>query len=335
MSGAIYEVGAMVWQCPDCLSNVKRGKAELCPRCEAFAAQDHVALRETPYSQPYLQGLQFGDVFKTTRSPSIEDSERFHALLNEAELSPVERDVLSMRFLDDLSLSEIAQRLGCSKTWAFKQLGKGIKKMKQGLTNLRLMRGTSFSTPHSGTAPLSLSYEQDSFDELASSGLVDSVVASTNFKKSNSGDKVMNLLRCPRCGTRGFERFPIYGICHDCNYFEVKSSRTVVQQKSTKQLPTTPDPHPFQSEAQGVANQFTDGDHRIVRRAMLSIPEREQKVVFLYFWKDQKKQEIAERLGFGVEQVEKILTSAYERLRALCEKNPKFSRALRRSELAA
>lgn len=146
----------------------------------------------------------------------------------------------------------------------------------------------------------------------------------------------MTFLRCPRCNVRGFERFSMYGICHDCNYLEVKKNRHMPEIKIKKQKENHKPPHPFRnSDARSPQDQFTEEDHRIVRKALLSIPEREQRVVFLHFWKDIKKQEIAEKLGMTMEHIEDVLASAYERLRALCLKNPRFSRTVRVLNAAA
>lgn len=82
-------------------------------------------------------------------------------------------------------------------------------------------------------------------------------------------------------------------------------------------------------------NKFTEEDHKIVRRALLSAPEKEQKIILLHFWNNQKKDEIAERLGMTLKQVEEILTRAYGRLKELCLKDPKFSRALSAAKFAA
>ena len=140
----------------------------------------------------------------------------------------------------------------------------------------------------------------------------------------------MTFLRCPRCNIRGFERFSMYGICHDCNYFEVKKNRRVPEIRIKKRKDNYKPPHPFRSgDTMSPQDQFTEEDHRIVRKALLSIPEREQRVVFLFFWKDEKRQEIAEKLGMTAEHVENVLASAYERLRALCLKHPRFSRVIR------
>jgi len=141
--------------------------------------------------------------------------------------------------------------------------------------------------------------------------------------------------RCPRCNIRGFERFSIYGICHDCNYFQIKKNRNVAPVKIEKTHKDYNAPHPFLMNKDKAQNQFTEEDHSIVKKALLSIPENEQRIVFLYFWKDQKKDEIAEKMQITLEQVERILGSSYERLRKLCLNNPKFSRAIRKFQTAA
>jgi RNA polymerase sigma factor (sigma-70 family) len=140
----------------------------------------------------------------------------------------------------------------------------------------------------------------------------------------------MRFLKCPRCRGKSFECFSMYGICHDCNYFEVKRNRQVPDEKIKKRKTDYQVPSPFRrGDGQDSENGFTDQDHQIVRKALLSIPEREQRVVFLYFWKDQKQQEIAEKLRMTGEQVEAILHTAYSRLKALCLREPRFSRGLR------
>ena len=139
----------------------------------------------------------------------------------------------------------------------------------------------------------------------------------------------MKFLVCPRCDGESFEPFSRYGVCHDCNYFEVKRTRTRrISEKTLRQRKESyHEPHPFREECQ---NKFTPEDHKIVRRALLCIPEDEQRVVFMHFWKDQKKDEIAERLGITRSRVDEILVSAYERLRTFCLEHPHFSRGFRR-----
>lgn len=135
--------------------------------------------------------------------------------------------------------------------------------------------------------------------------------------------------KCPRCNTRSFERFPMYGFCHDCDYLEVKRNRREPQEKIKKSTDDCKMPRLFNTEGDDDwENQFTKEDHKVVRKALLCIPEREQRVVFLYFWKDEKRQEIAEKLAMTEEQVDRILSSAYSRLRPICINNPRLSRVL-------
>lgn len=140
---------------------------------------------------------------------------------------------------------------------------------------------------------------------------------------------MMNFLRCPRCGIRCFERFTHYGSCHDCNYFEVRQSRPIPEEriKRPEESPER-DPPYFYKGRSHLFDRFTEEDHRIVRRALLAIPTRAQRAVYLRFWKQQRKSEIAEKLGLSERRVDRILEAALGRLRKLCLKDPEFSRAL-------
>lgn len=137
---------------------------------------------------------------------------------------------------------------------------------------------------------------------------------------------MLRLQKCPMCGIRALECYPYYGNCHECDYVDFRKKRKV--------KPKSPYlPH---SVSVRFGDVFTKEDHKVVRKALLSIPAKEQRVVILRFWKRTTKQEISEKLGISIDRVELILASSLERLRTLCLKNPRFSRALEKlEELAA
>lgn len=137
---------------------------------------------------------------------------------------------------------------------------------------------------------------------------------------------MMRLQKCPMCGARALECYPGYSTCHECDYFSER-----------QKLPSAPRaaPYPFRGLFDHSGDLFTEEDHEIIRRALLSIPEREKQVVTLHFWKRRKKRQIAHALGIPVERVDQILESAFVRLRALCLENPKFSRVLEKIEEVA
>lgn len=142
----------------------------------------------------------------------------------------------------------------------------------------------------------------------------------------------MTFNRCARCGNHSFERFAIYGVCHDCNYFELKRNRKSEGRFVDGDSRNKCVPQGFRGAAQ---NKFTEKDHKIIRRALLAAPEGEQKIILLHFWNNRGKDDIAEKLEITVSQVEEILSRAYERLKELCLRDPKFSRAMHAAKIAA
>ena len=141
--------------------------------------------------------------------------------------------------------------------------------------------------------------------------------------------------KCPRCDAPEFEQFAKYGTCHDCSYFEVRRNRAIADKKIKKRNEDAEAPHLFRASLGLAQERFTEEDHRIVRKALLSIPEKEKRIVILHFWRRKRKFEIAEKFGIDLEQVELILESAFDRLRTLCLHHPRFSRALDVYEEAA
>jgi RNA polymerase sigma factor (sigma-70 family) len=132
----------------------------------------------------------------------------------------------------------------------------------------------------------------------------------------------MKYRRCSFCGEREFEEFDGFGYCHFCGSVGVLASGSKRKKRPPKQLYHIP----LVESEKVVTQRFSDEDYKIVRQALLKIPEHEKRVVTMHFWKNCMPHEIAERTGMTRTQIESILESAYERLRALCLKNNNFSR---------
>jgi RNA polymerase sigma factor (sigma-70 family) len=133
----------------------------------------------------------------------------------------------------------------------------------------------------------------------------------------------MKYVRCSFCREKEFEQFNGFGYCHFCGSVGVPSSRTKLEKRTYRELYHIPD---VESE-KVISRNFSDEDYKIVRQALLKVPEHEKRVVLMHFWKNCMIHEIAERTGMMRTQVEEILESAYDRLRALCLENNNFSRA--------
>lgn len=133
-------------------------------------------------------------------------------------------------------------------------------------------------------------------------------------------------MHCYRCRSNDVWFYSGKPYCQSCGHLAVKPKKRVPQDVLEKRKKEYKAPHPFNEFGK---NLFSEEDHRIVKRALLSIPEKEQRIVFLYFWKDWKKDEIAGRLKMSRESVDQTLRSAIVRLKELCLQHPKFSRSIR------
>ena len=114
--------------CARCLVSVGNGNPVLCRPCEKYAGQDHVSQKELLLPDWLLEKLAtratHADVIGSARG----GLDGFYRLLGRGCLSRQQRQVLVLRFTENMAFSEIGQKLGVSKQLAAKQFGFAIKK---------------------------------------------------------------------------------------------------------------------------------------------------------------------------------------------------------------
>jgi DNA-directed RNA polymerase specialized sigma24 family protein len=74
-------------------------------------------------------------------------------------------------------------------------------------------------------------------------------------------------------------------------------------------------------------NLFSEVDHLIVRQAMALLPRRQLKALTLRYWERLSETEICIAMNTDWRTVERLITSAYERLKEICLLQPEFSRS--------
>jgi predicted DNA-binding protein (UPF0251 family) len=128
--------------CSLCAANVSKGDIRLCPACEKYVGQDHVAQRELQFHDHALHAIVLQP--DAPRKQSIEPSEEAHSfemLLRRSRLSGREKDVIRLRFVESLNFFSISKRLGISMNSVFSYYRRGLKKVKSCHENFRLVRG--------------------------------------------------------------------------------------------------------------------------------------------------------------------------------------------------
>jgi hypothetical protein len=73
-------------------------------------------------------------------------------------------------------------------------------------------------------------------------------------------------------------------------------------------------------------NLFSEADHLIVRQAMALLPKRQLHAVTLRYWEGLSETEISIAMNTDWRTVERLIGSAFSRLKELCVSQPEFSR---------
>jgi DNA-directed RNA polymerase specialized sigma24 family protein len=77
-------------------------------------------------------------------------------------------------------------------------------------------------------------------------------------------------------------------------------------------------------------NHFSEVDHLIVRQALALLPKRQLKAITLRHWERLSETEISIAMNTDWRTVERIIRTAYERLKEICLSQPEFSRTLKK-----
>lgn len=144
MAAQLFE---LIQACSLCTANISRGDIRLCPVCEKYVGQDHVAQRELQLSSRTIQAiLPHPESNQKRNVERFEAVDTFELLLEEARLSPRQKEVMRMRFVENLNFFSIAKNLGISNGCTFVYYKRGLKRLKKCMTNLRLVRGQESET---------------------------------------------------------------------------------------------------------------------------------------------------------------------------------------------
>ena len=71
---------------------------------------------------------------------------------------------------------------------------------------------------------------------------------------------------------------------------------------------------------------FTQGDYKLVRRAMEHLPEEQKNVARCKFWESMTDRQIALILDMSIQRVENQLENAMQAIKIFCLAHPNFSR---------
>jgi DNA-directed RNA polymerase specialized sigma24 family protein len=74
-------------------------------------------------------------------------------------------------------------------------------------------------------------------------------------------------------------------------------------------------------------NLFSEVDHLIVRQAMALLTRRQLKAITLRYWERLSETEICIAMNTDWRTVERLIGTAYEKLKEICLSQPQFSRA--------
>ena len=75
-------------------------------------------------------------------------------------------------------------------------------------------------------------------------------------------------------------------------------------------------------------NRFSKRDYSIIQRTLFKIPQTQREIIYLRFWECKTLYEIGVILNLSEVKVDILMEKAFSRLRELCLKHPRFSRAL-------